>query len=183
MTTALIFVVGQAALTTLFIVVGLAALTATLFIVAFFSRRKQAKIVPLDLGAFYAVLDREDEVFLRRKLTHREFSRLKRERITVTWKYVGRFSDNSAVILRQTSIALQDPDPKVAEAAAQIIDLATQIRTQCLIAFSKLMVEFMFPSMQLTPAVLAPKYESLRENIVRLGALHPRDLAPLPAAI
>lgn len=171
MTTALIFVVA------------LAALAAILFGVALRSRSKQAVIHPLDLGAFHALMDREDEIFLRRKLTRREFSRLKRERITVTWKYVGRMSNNSAAILRQTSIALQDPDPKVAEAAAQVIDQATQLRTHCLIAFSKLAVEFTFPSMQLTPAVLAPKYESLRENIVRLGALHPRDLAPLPAAI
>lgn len=171
MTTALIFVVV------------LAALTATLFIIALRSRRKQARIHPMDMGAFYALMDREDEVFLRRKLPRRQFSRLKRERIAVTWKYVSRISDNSAAVLRMTSIALQDPDPKVAEAAAQIIDLSSQIRTQCLIAFSKLAVEFTFPSMQLTPAVLAPKYESLRENIVRLGALHPRDLAPLPAAI
>jgi hypothetical protein len=171
MTTALIFVVA------------LAALTAILFVVALRSRSKQARIHPMDLEAFYAILDREDEAFLRRKLPYREFARLKRERVTVTWKYVGRISDNSAAVLRMTSTALQDPDPKVAEAAAQIIDLATQIRTQCLIAFSKLAVEFMFPSMQLTPAVLAPKYESLRENIVRLGALYPQDLAPLPAAI
>lgn len=171
MTTALIFVVA------------LAALTAILFVIALRSRSKQAQIHTLDLGAFYALMDREDEVFLRGKLPRREFSRLKRERITVIWKYVGRISDNSAAVLRAYSIVLQDPDPKVAEAAAKIIDEASQLRTQCLIAFSKLTMEFLFPSMQLSPAVLAPKYESLRENIVRLGALHPRDLAPLPAAI
>lgn len=171
MTTALIFVVV------------LAALTAILFVIALRSRSKQAVIHPIDLAAFHALMDREDEVFFRRKLPRREFSHLKRKRIAIVWKYVGRISNNSAAVLRLTSIALQDPDPKVAEAAAQIIDLASQIRTTCLIAFSKLAVEFMFPSMQLTPAVLAPKYESLRENIVRLGALHPRNLAPLPAAI
>jgi hypothetical protein len=165
------------------LVIALALLTVTLLIITLRSRRKKAEVRPLDLSAFYAVLDREDEIYLRRKLPRREFSRLKRERIAVTWKYVTRMSDNSAAVLRLTSTALQDPDPKVAEAAAQTIDLATQIRTTCLIAFSKLAVEFTFPSMQLTPAVLAPKYESLRENVVRLGALHPRSLAPLPAII
>lgn len=167
----------------LIFVVGLAALTVTLFVVAFRSRTKQARIHPMDLTAFYALVDREDEVFLRQRLPRRQFSRLKRERIAVIWKYVGRMADNSAAFLRMYSIALQDPDPKVAETAAQIIDEATQLRTRCLVAFSKLMVEFFFPSMQLTPVVLAPKYESLRENIVRLGALHPRNLAPLPVAI
>jgi hypothetical protein len=77
----------------------------------------------------------------------------------------------------------KDPDPRVAEAALQTVDQAAHLRTQCLVAFAKLSVEFVFPSMQLTPAMLAPKYESLRENLGRLSSLHPRDLAPLPAAI
>jgi hypothetical protein len=170
-------------MTIIIIISALAVLALVLLAVTFWSRRKQAKIRPLDLGAFYALVDREDEVFLRKRLSRREFSRLKRKKIGVMWQYVGRISDNSAAVLRLVGMARQNPDPKVAEAALQIVNLATQIRTQCLIAFSKLAVEFMFPSMQLTPAVLAPKYESLRENVVRLGALHPRDLASLPGAI
>jgi hypothetical protein len=171
MTTALIFVIV------------LAALTATLFIVTLRSRGRQANIQPLDLAGFSSLLDREDEFFLRERLSQREFSRIKRRRIGVTWKYVSRISNNSAAVLKMAGIARQDPDPKVAEAALQVVDLASQIRTQCLVAFGKLAVEYVLPSLQLTPAMLAPKYESLRENVVRLSSLHPRDLAPLPAAI
>jgi hypothetical protein len=172
MTTALIFVVI------------LAAIAITLFVVTLRSRGKKAEIQPLDLPSFYTLLDREDESFLRKKLSRREFSRVKRKKIRVTWKYVGRISNNSAAVLRWAGMARQkDPDPKVAEAALQTVDLAAHIRTQCLIAFAKLSMEFLFPSMQFTPAMLAPKYESLRANLDRLSSLHPRDLAPLPAAI
>jgi hypothetical protein len=171
MTTALIFVTT------------LALLAVTLFVVALHGRAKKAEVHPLDLTAFYSLLDREDELFLRQRLPRREFSRIKREKIAVTWKYVNRISNNSAVVLKDAGMARLDPDPKIAEAALQTVDLATQIRTQCLVAFSKLAVEFMFPSMQLTPAVLVPKYESLRENVARLGSLHPRDVTALPYAI
>lgn len=171
MTTALIFVTI------------LALLTVTLFVVTLRSRAKKAEIHPLDLDAFHSLMDRQDEIFFRQRLPRREFSRIKRRRISVTWKYVNRISNNSAVVLKDAGMARLDPDPKVAETALQTVDIASQIRTQCLIAFSKLAVEFMFPSMQLTPAVLVPKYESLRENVARLGSLHPRDVAALPYAI
>jgi hypothetical protein len=57
------------------------------------------------------------------------------------------------------------------------------LRLQCLVALGKLSLEFAVPSLQLTPAVLAPEYQQLRENVVRLGKLQPQTAAPLPVAI
>ena len=133
----------------------------TLFVLGWWSLRKQAAnrgvLKHVDLRAFGTLLDRDDEEFYREKLTRSEFSHLKRLRIRVTWKYVRRISDNSAVVMRETS-------------AGQIADLAVQIRLQCMVAFAKLAVEFAFPAVQLTPAVLASKYESLRQNLSQLGS-------------
>ena len=169
---------------TIVLVIALALLTITLFYVGLRSRRKHVAsrpIQPLDLSAFHTLIDRDDEAFLRERLPRSEFFRLKRLRIRVTWKYVHRISDNSAVVLRLAGMTRQDPDPQVAETAVQLADLATTIRMQCFVAFAKLAVEFMLPSMQLTPAMLAPRYESLRANLSRLRSLHPQ--APLAAAI
>lgn len=170
------------------VVALLSLLTITLLVVGLRSRQKQAAnrgVRHLDLSAFRTLLDRDDEEFLREKLTRSEFSHLKRLRIRVTWKYVRRIADNSAFVMRETSMQRLDLDPNVnvAETAGQIADLAAQIRVQCVVAFAKLAVEFAFPSVQLTPAVLAPKYESLRQNLSRLGSLHPQGLAPLVAAM
>ena len=168
------------------VIVLLSLLTVTLFAVGLRSRHKQAAsrgVRTLDLSAFHTLLDRDDEAFLRDRLSRSEFFHLKRLRIRVTWKYVRRIADNCAVVMRLTSTSRTDPDTNVAETASQIADLAAQIRVQCLVAFAKLTVEYTFPSMQLTPAVLAPKYESLRQNLSRLGSLHPQELAPLASAI
>ena len=169
---------------TIVLVIVLALLTITLFYVGLRSRRKHIAsrpVQPLDLSAFHTLMDRDDELFLRERLPSREFFRLKRLRIRVTWKYVHRISDNSAVVLRLAGMTRQDPDPQVAEAAIQLADIATNIRMQCLVAFAKLTVEYALPSMQLTPAMLAPKYESLRANLMYLRSLHPQ--APVAAAI
>lgn len=171
-------------MTAVFVIV-LALLTFTLFFIALRARRKhiaERGVQPLDLSAFSTLIDRQDEDFLRARLPRRQFSHLKRLRISVTWKYVNRISDNSAAVLRMVSLASQEGDSSVVEAAAQVANVATQIRTQCLLAFAKLAVEFVFPSLQLTPAVLAPQYESLQQNLSRLKALNTQAPMPLVSA-
>ena len=105
--------------------------------------------------------------------------------------YAHPFSYHRAGSLLEASKLLQQlgeearlsPTPEVAYAATQVMELAAQIRLQCLVALAKLSLEYAMPSLQVTPAVLVPKYQSLRENVRRLGALQPQDPAPLATAI
>jgi hypothetical protein len=39
------------------------------------------------------------------------------------------------------------------------------------------------PSLQLTPALLVPRYQTLRENVRRLGDLQTQNQIPLASAI
>ncbi|HWX56308.1 MAG TPA: hypothetical protein VN176_17095 [Verrucomicrobiae bacterium] len=168
---------------TIYFVVGLVLCAITVLFVAVRSRSNHATVRPLDVAAFRTLIDRDDELFLREKLSRSAFFRLKRERIRVVFKYVGRISGNASAIMRLGATGRISDDPEAALAAVQIADLATQIRLQCLMAFAKLSVEFAFPSLQLTPAMLAPKYQSLRESVQRLGVLQPQSVAALVSAI
>jgi hypothetical protein len=138
---------------------------------------------PVDVQALRTLMDRDDELFLRERLPRSHFCRLKRQRIRVTMTYVRRISANSSVVMRLGEAARLNSDPQVAEAASQVIELATQIRLQCMVAFAKLVAEFAVPSLQLTPAMLVPKYQTLRENVLRLGALELQNVAPAAVAI
>lgn len=169
---------------TIILVVLLSLLTITVIVVSLRGLQKQAKnrgIKIVDVAAFRTLMDREDEAFMRGKLSRAEFSRLKRLKIKVTSKYVRRIADNCAFVMRQMDNLRQNSDIKVAETAAKIADLAAQIRVLCVVAFAKLVMEFAFPSMQLNPALLDSKYESLRQNLSRLGSLDPK--IPLPTGI
>ena len=165
------------------IVIILAMCAIGLFYTAASSRKKRARqnIRPIDMKAFRAITDRNDEVFLRRRLPHSEFSRLKRRRIRVTMLYVKRMANNAAVVMRIGEMARTSANPDVARLAAQISETASQIRLQCIVAFAKLSIEFAVPSLQLNPAMLEPSYQALRDNIARLGQL--QNAAPLSAAI
>jgi len=135
------------------------------------------------LQAFRTLMDRGDEMFLREQASHRDFVRLKRQRIGLTWRYVGRIAGNAAAVLHMVEGARQNADSEVAQVVVQTVDIATQIRMQCMISFAKLSMEFLFPSMQFTPAMLEPKYQALRENLRRLGSLEPQNAAPLATAL
>ena len=164
-------------------VIVLALCAIGLFYTAARSRSKQARqnIRPLDMKAFRTLTDRSDELFLRRRLAHSEFSRLKRRRIRVTALYVKRMANNAAIVMRMAEMARTSANPDVARVAAQVSETASQIRLQCILAFAKLSLEFAVPSLQLNPATLEPNYQALRENITRLGQL--QNAAPLPAAM
>ncbi len=140
------------------IVIALALCAVVLFYTAVRSRRKQAaqSFRPVDLNAFRTLMDRDDELFMKEKLPHSKFTRLKRQRIRVTVRYAT---------------------------ATQVMELAAQIRLQCLVALAKLSLEYAMPSLQLTPALLVPKYQSLRENVRRLGDLQTQTPIPLASAI
>ena len=98
-------------------------------------------------------------------------------------RYVGRIANNASLVMGLGEAARQNPDPEVARTATQIVNLATQLRLQCIMALAKLSMEYAVPSLQLTPALLAPDYQKLRENVVRLGKLQSPTMAPLPIAI
>jgi hypothetical protein len=167
------------------IVIALALSALALFFVAVRNRRKQARqsIRPVDIQALRTLTERDDEFFLREKLPNSRFRSLKRQRIRLTLSYVRRIAGNAAVVMRLGQEARLSPDPEVARAAAQVLEMATQIRIQCLLAFAKLTAEFAVPSLQLTPAVLAPAYQNLRENVIRLGTLSQPAAAPAAVAI
>jgi hypothetical protein len=167
------------------IVIALALCAVALFYLAVRSRGKQAgqSFRPVDLNALRTLIDRDDELFMRENLPRGKFLRLKRQRIRVTMRYVARIASNASAVLHVGEAARMNPVLEVAQAAIEVTDLAAQIRLQCLLAMMKLAAEYAVPSLQLTPAMLVPKYQTLRENLRRLGALQTQNPAPLASAI
>jgi hypothetical protein len=167
------------------IVIALALCAVVLFYMAVRSRRKHAvqSLRQVDLAAFHTLLDPDDELFLKRKLSRSKFIGIKRHRIRVTVRYVARIASNASTVLHASEAARLSPMPQVALTAAQVMDLAAQIRLQCLLAMFKLSLEYAMPSLQLTPAMLVPAYQTLRENVRRLGDLQTQNSVPLANAI
>ena len=167
------------------IVIALALCAVVLFYMAVRGRLKKAgqSFRPVDLSAFRTLIDRDDELFMKERLPRSQFVRLKRQRIGVTARYVGRIASNASAVLHASAAMRVSPVPEVAATAAQVTELAGQIRIQCMVAMCKLSLEYAMPSLQLTPALLEPRYQTLRESVRRLGDLQIQGQLPLASAI
>src|SRR5215467_3864112 len=133
------------------IVIVLALCTAVLFYLAVRSRRKRAgqSLRPVNIKAFRALMDRDDEFFVWRKLPRSKFFRLKRHRIRVALRYVARIAANASAVLRMGEATRLSSTPEVADAAAEVMKLARQIHLQCLLATGKLVAEYAIPDARL----------------------------------
>jgi hypothetical protein len=141
----------------------------------------EQSVLIVDLDAFRTVMDRQDELFLREKLPHSKFRRLKRQRISVAWKYVARIFANCRSVLHK--VQSESTDAEILQQTARTEALAHQIQLQCLAMFLKLAAEYLRPSLQLTPVALAPRYQNLRESLNQLGKLQAQRPALLGLAI
>jgi hypothetical protein len=173
-------------------------MTITLFVIAFAafgvgvfyvavrlqSRRASLQSArPVDIAAFRTLCDRDDEAFFREKLPNPKFRRLKRQRISVTVKYISRISSNTLVVMRWVQSVGENRDPEIVQQALRATQLAVEVRRQCLTAYAKLAVEYALPSRQLSPGVLASDYQALRETVTRLSTLQAQKPALLGIAI
>jgi hypothetical protein len=129
-----------------------------------------AVVRQFDLQAFAVVLDVEDEAYLKSMLSECSFTRLKRKRIRLAFRYVNRLSTNMAGILRirKTEWLLASRNAEFNSAASTASDLAGRIRVQCLIAYSELSLEFLFPTHQFTATELIGDYRSLKAVLAEM---------------
>jgi hypothetical protein len=148
------------------------------------ARVQASGLRPFDVDAFAALLDREDELFQRARLPYAEFSRLKRRRIRVAFLYLERLSATLAAVLhmRSTEWLLAGNDNQFDSLASMASDRVSHIRVQCLIAYAKLSIEFVFPEIRFSPAVLIVEYKSLKATVVELQRIASAScLASVPA--
>src|SRR6202012_804200 len=114
------------------VVITLALCAVALFYMAVRGRRhSENKFRNVDLSAFRTLMDRDDELFLKKSLPRSKFSHLKRQRIRVMMRYVARIASNASAVMQLSEAARTSPAPEVAQAAAQVTELATQLRLQC----------------------------------------------------
>lgn len=134
------------------------------------AQSRASVVKPFDIVAFATLLDREDELFLRKQLPLRVFTRLKRQRVRLTLRYVVRLAANAAAILRTHRIDWQmaQVDAELDTKATAILDLAARIRLECFAVSLKLLIEFIFPSRQFQTTTLVPQYRALRESMAQL---------------
>ena len=105
--------------------------------------------LPVDPDEIRRSIERHDEAFLRGELSRTEFIRRKRFSIKVQREAVSRVFANSRLALEMARARLRGPGLKLAEKFQELdeMDMAVHIRLACIIAFFKLAMQYIFPTM------------------------------------
>jgi hypothetical protein len=142
------------------------------------------RLLAVDLEAFRNLVDPAEEQYLREQLPAAEFRYIQRQRLRAALDYIGGVSHNAAILLHVGQVARLSPDPRVAEAARQLVDDAVRLRLYALVATAKLFARMAFPGTVLESAGIVDSYQSASHRAALLGRLqNPTHAALLSKAL
>ena len=125
---------------------------------------------PVDLAAFQALLDPDNEAFLRENLTAVEVRSFQRQRARVAAGYVQRVARNAAVLTTLAELARASSDAQTSRAGAELADRAVELRLLALLAYVRLRLEVLHPEIPAYARSVAGAYEALSDRAAAVAA-------------
>jgi hypothetical protein len=141
------------------------------------SRSLQAKrslssaILSINVEAFRNLINPAEDEYLRRRLPAAQFRRVRRARLRAMAAYVQVAGNNAGVLVRMGEAALASGDPRVSEAARQLVDHALLLRRNTTLALARIYVALALPSSTFAAVRVVERYEQVSGSAMLLGRL------------
>jgi hypothetical protein len=126
---------------------------------------------PVDLAAFQALLDEQNDGFLRDRLPPAELRAFQRERCRIAAGYVVLVARNAAVLTRLGELARGSVDPQTARAGAELANAAIRVRLLALMAYARLRLEMLHPAAPQYAGDVVGLYQSLADRATNVAGL------------
>jgi hypothetical protein len=130
-----------------------------------------ATIQPLDLPAFRNLINPAEDEYLRRRLPSPQFRMVRRERLRAMAAYASVAGRNAAVLVRVGEAALASGDPRIAEAAHQLVNDALQLRRNTTMALVRIYWALAWPYSDFAAVRVVDRYEQVSGTAMLLGRL------------
>ena len=128
-------------------------------------------IHPLDVQAFRNLINPAEDDYLRRRLPSAQFRMVRRERLRAMAAYALVAGRNATVLVRVGEAALASGDPRVAEAAHQLVNDALQLRRNTTIALARIYWALAWPNSEFAAVRVVDRYEQVSGTAMLLGRL------------
>jgi hypothetical protein len=135
------------------------------------SRGSASTIRPIDIEAFRNLIDPAEDDYLRRRLPAAQFRAVRRERLRAMAAYVQVAGRNATVLVRVGESALDVEDPRVAQAALQLVNDALLLRRNTTIAQARIYLALALPGSRFGAVRVVDRYEQLSGAAMLLGRL------------
>jgi hypothetical protein len=130
-----------------------------------------ARIRPLDVEAFRNLINPAEDHYLRCHLPAAQFRMVRRARLRAIVSYVQVAGSNAAVLVRVGEAALATGDPRVAEAAQQLVNHALLLRRNTTVALARIYVALAWPHSGMAAVRVIDRYEQVSGSAMLLGRL------------
>lgn len=124
----------------------------------------ETSLTPVDAVALGNLLHDSENAFLRQNLAPREYRQIKRKRVRAAREYVWNISQNAAVLSRIAGLALDSGDAQIQTTAQKLARDAVELRWSALLAFSLLIAQEAYPSLDLSRIKIRERYTGLAES-------------------
>ncbi|MGA8272240.1 MAG: hypothetical protein WB919_11830 [Candidatus Sulfotelmatobacter sp.] len=130
-----------------------------------------AAVRPIDIEAFRNLINPAEDEYLRRCLPPARFRSVRRARLRAMAAYVQVASRNASVLMRLGESALASGDPRIGEAAQQLINHALLLRRNTTIALVRIYIALAYPKSGFAALRVVDRYEQLSGSAMLLGRL------------
>jgi hypothetical protein len=128
-------------------------------------------IRPIDIEAFRNLINPVEDEYLRRRLPPADFRMVRRARLRAMASYVQVAGDNAAVLVRIGEVALAHRDPRIAEAARQLVQNALLLRRNTTVSLARIYLALAWPYSEFAAVRVVDRYERLSGSAMLLGRL------------
>ena len=128
-------------------------------------------IRPIDIEAFRNLINPAEDEYLRRRLPPAQFRLVRRERLRAMAVYAQAAGRNAAVLVRVGEAALASGDPRVAEAAHQLVSDALLLRRNTTVALARIYLALAWPNSRFAAVRVVDRYEQVSGTAMLLGRL------------
>jgi len=130
-----------------------------------------ATIHPIDIEAFRNLINPAEDDYLRRHLPSPQFHVVRRERLRAMAAYVQVAATNATVLVRVGQGALASGDPRVLDAAQQVVNDALLLRRNTTVALVRIYLALAWPNSDFAAVRVVDRYEQLSGAAMLLGRL------------
>ncbi len=128
-------------------------------------------IHPIDVEAFRNLINPAEDDYLRRRLPPADFRMVRRERLHAMACYVKVAAANAQVLVCAGEAALATGDPRIAEAARELVNDALLLRRNTTIALARIYFALAWPNSSFAAVRIVDRYERLSGTAMLLGRL------------
>ncbi len=120
----------------------------------------------VDVEALQNLIDPGETRFLQKALSPAHYRIVQRERTLAAIEYVRNIAHNAGLLIRLGQLALNHPDPRLAQAAQAMVERGLQVRTLAMFALVKLYTRSLIPALPFEADRIFRDYRRLTELAV-----------------